>query len=46
VLGFGKYNNAEIDDKLRYAASVAPKGTVELKTFRRDPANAAIFIEE
>ena len=34
-----------IDDKLRYAASVAPKGTVVLKTFRRDPANAAIFIE-
>ena len=36
---------SEIDDKLRYAASVAPPGTVELKTFRRDPANAAIFIE-
>jgi hypothetical protein len=34
-----------IDEKLHYAASVAPKGTVELKTFRRDPANAAIFIE-
>jgi hypothetical protein len=36
---------SEIDDKLRYAASVAPKGIVELKTFRRDPANSAIFIE-
>lgn len=34
-----------IDDKLRYAASVAPQGTVRLKTFRRDPANAAIFID-
>ena len=35
-----------IDDKLRYAASVIPKGTVRLKTFRRDPANAAIFIDD
>lgn len=34
-----------IDEKLRYAASVAPQGTVRLKTFRRDPANAAIFID-
>lgn len=34
-----------IDEKLRYAATVAPPGTVRLKTFRRDPANAAIFIE-
>lgn len=36
---------SEIDQKLRYAASVAPKGTIQLKTFRRDPINAAIFIE-
>ncbi len=34
-----------IDEKLRYAASVAPKGTIGLRTFRRDPVNAAIFIE-
>lgn len=34
-----------IDDKLRYAASVIAGDTVRLKTFRRDPANAAIFIE-
>lgn len=35
-----------IDDKLRYAANVVPTGIVKLKTFRRDPANAAIFIED
>lgn len=37
---------SEIDDKLRYAASVVPKGTVQLKTFRRDSTNAKIFIED